>query len=261
MSEGAPSSERLDSVVILDRRGTKRFISLTGDMVTVPGLGVFACETLRSALGRVVRVGASTVLVLRPSVRDLRETMDREAQALTHKDLAAILYGIDIAPGARVLEAGAGSGTLTTVLARAVGPTGRVHSYDLRGDFLDVARANAERAAASSSIEFVQGDVRAGISEHDLDAVVLDIPDPWNAIAAAWQALRPCGHLAMFSPNMEQVKGTVAAIRALPFVDTRTVELIEREMEVRDIGVRPSAAALGHTGYLTFARKVLDPFP
>jgi tRNA (adenine57-N1/adenine58-N1)-methyltransferase len=93
-----------------------------------------------------------------------------------------------------------------------------------------------------------------------VDAVFLDIPDPWAAVPSAWEALRPGGHLASFSPNMEQVKETAAAIRKKPFVDQRTIELIEREMEVRDVGVRPSFAALGHTGYLTFARKVLDTF-
>ena len=84
--------------------------------------------------------------------------------------------------------------------------------------------------------------------------------DPWAAVPAAWDALRPCGHLATFSPNMEQVKETAKALRAKPFVGVRTIEVIEREMEVRDVGVRPSHAALGHTGYLTFARKVLDTF-
>ena len=109
-------------------------------------------------------------------------------------------------------------------------------------------------------MELLRGDVRSGITQRDVDAVLIDIPDPWAAVPAAWDALRPCGHLATFSPNMEQVKETVTAIRKNPFIDVRTVELIEREIEVREVGVRPSFAALGHTGYLTFARKVLDTF-
>ncbi|TLZ92449.1 MAG: tRNA (adenine-N1)-methyltransferase, partial [Methanobacteriota archaeon] len=99
-----------------------------------------------------------------------------------------------------------------------------------------------------------------GISQEDVDAVALDLEDPWAAIEPAWKALRPCGHVAAFSPNMEQVKDTVRAMTRRPFIEIRTVELIEREMEVRDVGVRPSFAPLGHTGYLTFARKVLDTF-
>ena len=173
---------------------------------------------------------------------------------------AAILFAADVGPGAHVVEAGSGSGALSVVLASAVSREGRVVSYDVREEFLETARSNAARAGLAARIEFRTGDVRLGINEVDLDAVVLDIPDPWAAVQAAWDALRPCGHLACFSPNMEQVKETVAAIRARPFVDVYTIELIERHMEVRDVGVRPSFAPLGHTGYLTFARKVLEGF-
>ncbi len=261
MSRTNPSSPAiLEAVVLLDRRGRKTLVPLAGDTVQAPGLGVFATKTLRESLGRRVTVGGASLIVLRPSARDLAETIERRAQVLTDKDLAAILFAADIGPGAHVVEAGSGSGALSVVLASAVGREGRVVSYDVRDEFLQTARSNAARAGVASRIEFRTGDVRLGINEVDLDAVVLDIPDPWAAVQAAWDALRPCGHLACFSPNMEQVKETVAAIRARPFVDVYTLELIERQMEVRDVGVRPSFAPLGHTGYLTFARKVLEGF-
>jgi tRNA (adenine57-N1/adenine58-N1)-methyltransferase len=126
----------------------------------------------------------------------------------------------------------------------------------MREDFLEVARENVGRAGLAGRVQFRHGDVRAGI-EGPVDAVVLDLPDPWNAVHAAYDALAPCGHLATYSPNMEQVKETVLAVGKLPFIEVRTVEVLEREMEVREQGVRPSFAALGHTGYLTVARKVV----
>jgi len=86
------------------------------------------------------------------------------------------------------------------------------------------------------------------------------VPDPWAAAAPAREALRVGGSLATFLPNVEQVRQTVEALRALAFVDLRTVEIIERELEVRDTGTKPSFAPLGHTGYITTARKALDKF-
>ncbi len=247
-------------LILLDARGHKQVVALDGPMAKVPGVGTFDVSRLRESVGRAVQVGGRRFLVLEPSLRDLRETLAQSAQALTPKDIAAIRFELDLAPGCRVVEAGAGSGAMTVALARSVGSSGRVYAYDLRKELLEVARENVRRGGVEANVDFRVGDVRATIEERDVDAVVLDLPDPWAAVPAAWDALRPCGHLATFSPNMEQVKETVAAVRRKPFVEVRTVELIEREMEVRDVGVRPSFAALGHTGYLTFARKVLETF-
>lgn len=229
-------------------------------MAQVRDLGTIRTEALETRLGRRIDVGGRTYLVLEPSGRDLRDTMARGAQTLAHKDLATLLFEADVRPGMRVVEAGTGSGGLTIALARAVGPMGRVFSYDTRDEAFLSARKNVAAAGVDSIVEFRKADIRKGIEERDLNAVVLDLVDPWAAVDAAWDALRPCGHFASFSPNMEQVKETFTALRARPFVDQRTVEVIEREMEVREVGVRPSFAPLGHTGYLTFARKVLDTF-
>lgn len=226
----------------------------------VRGIGAFDASNLVANVGRRIDVGGKRFLVLEPSARDLLETMERAAQTLTPKDIAVLVFETGIRSGLRVVEAGAGSGGLTVALARAVGASGRVFTYDVRDEFLRVARANVESADVASTVEFKLGDVRQHIEERAVDAFVLDLKDPWSAVPAAWDALRPCGHFASFSPNMEQIKETVAAIRKHPFVDVRTIEIIEREMEVRDVGVRPSFAALGHTGYLTFARKVLEAF-
>lgn len=247
-------------LILLDQRGRKHAVPAEGGMLQIPELGTFSGSKIRSGVGRRVNVGGRGFLVLAPSGRDLWETMERGAQTVAPKDLGGILYEADIRPGTAVVEAGAGSGAVTVALARAVLPAGRVVSYEARAESLRTARANVARAGLEDVVEFRQADVRRGIPERDIDAVVLDIPDPWAAVPAAWDALRPCGHIATFSPNMEQVKDTAAALRARPFIEVRTIEIIEREMEVRDVGVRPSFAPLGHTGYLTFARKVLDTF-
>ncbi len=247
----------MNRVILLDATGKKWLVPLDQETLSIPGLGVLRAEKVRAALGGVLSIGGQSFYVLRPSARDLAETLERKAQIITAKDAALLLYYADVKPGDTVVEGGSGSGALTIGLARAVGNTGRVISYDLREDFLAVARENVRRAGLSAHVEFRHGDVREGI-EGPADANALDLPDPWNAVHAAYKALAPCGHLATYSPNMEQVKETVLAVEKMPFLEVRTVELLEREMEVREHGVRPAFAALGHTGYLTVARKVLS---
>lgn len=245
-----------DRAVLLDRNGHKWLVALEGDTVSIHGLGVLKTEKLRQSIGGPISIGGESLLVLRPSARDLAETLGRKAQILTPKDLALLLFYADVKPGDTAVEAGSGSGALTIALARSVGDKGRVISYDIREDFLAVARENVRKAGLSDRVEFRQGDARIEIGAA-ADQIVLDMVDPWNAVHAAYRALKPCGHLAAYSPNMEQVKETVLAMRKHPFIEVRTVELLEREMEVREQGVRPAFASLGHTGYLTVGRKVL----
>jgi tRNA (adenine57-N1/adenine58-N1)-methyltransferase len=247
-------------LILLDAKGRRHWIPDAKAVVQVEGLGVVDPGRLQGNEGRRITIGGRPYLVLRPSTVDLLTAVQREAQTIGPKDLASLLLYADVRPGSHVVEAGSGTGSLTLALARTVGPTGAVVSYDLRPKATAMARRNVERAGLGGVVSWREGDVRGRIPERDQDAVFLDIPDPWAAVGTAWDALGACGHLASFSPNMEQVKETVAAIGRKPFVDVRTIELIERDMEVRDVGVRPSFAALGHTGYLTFARKVLDTF-
>src|SRR6266581_2654732 len=128
----------MDRVVLLDRQGRKWLVPLEQETVTVPGLGVLKAEKLRAAVGGVLGIGGESLYVLRPSARDLEETLERKAQIITAKDVALLLYYADVKPGGTVVEGGSGSGALTIALARAVGDAGRVISYDVREDFLAV---------------------------------------------------------------------------------------------------------------------------
>ncbi len=249
---------RPEAVVLLDSSGTKRLVRLDQEMLTIPSVGVVRADTLRDSIGRRWTAGDRSFLVLSPSIRDLVGSVRREAQIVTSKDAPAIVWNCDLKSGDLVVEAGAGSGALTLSLARAVGPNGRVASYDIRPEFLDHARENVRAAGFEDSVTFNVGDVRTLVGERDVDAFILDIPDPWLAVRTAAQALRPCGHFASYSPNAEQVNRTVAALRAATFVEIRTLEIIEREIEASASGTHPSFAPLGHTGYLTFARSVLE---
>ena len=245
-------------LVLIDDRGKRHLVSLDSQMVPVEGLGVFDTTKLLANLGQKIDVGKRSVLVLPASRRDRMAGLERGPQTIGVKDAAAILFWADISPDATVVEAGTGSGWLTVALAVAVGRRGRVITYERRQDFASLARENLRRADVIDRVEIRVADIRSGIPEREIDAVVLDIPDPWTVVEAAWDALRVGGSIASFSPNVEQVRETVAALARSHFVDPHTIEVIERELEVRDTGTRPSHAPIGHTGYMTFARKVLD---
>jgi tRNA (adenine57-N1/adenine58-N1)-methyltransferase len=248
----------VNALILLDGQGKRHLVPPAEGPVTVEGLGVVDPRKLEAHVGGVARVAGKPFLVLRPTARDRMETAARKAQTIGAKDAASILLNCDINAGDIVVEGGAGSGALTILLAQAVSPGGRVVTYELREDFAAFAEENMRRSGAFGNVVVKRGDIRQGIEEREVDCVLLDIPDPWAAVPVAWDALRPCGHFSAFVPNTEQVRETRKALAAKPFVEVRTIELIEREIEVGEGGVRPSFAALGHTGYLTFARKVLE---
>jgi tRNA (adenine57-N1/adenine58-N1)-methyltransferase len=249
-----------DRVILLEPSGRKHLVVLDQDVITLPRVGVVRAEALRVAIGRRYAVGSRTFLVLTPSVRDTVETIRREAQIIGPKDAPSIVWNCDLKEGDVAVEIGAGSGALTIALAHAVGPSGRVVTYDVRPEALEVARSNVETAGFEGRVRFKIGDGRSEIEERDVHAFIVDIPDPWDTVATGHQVLRPCGHFSSYSPNVEQVNRTVQGLRASTFVEIRTVEIIEREILAQESGTHPSFAPLGHTGYLTFARKVLDTF-
>ena len=250
----------MDSVILLDRRGKKHLVHLNEEMSKVEGLGVLDSTKLISSIGKSIDIAGNKFIVLVPSILDYLENIQRRAQIIVAKDSASIVQRCDISTGDLVVEGGAGSGALTIALARAVFPTGKVFSYEVRKDFADIARKNISMAGLLKVVELKEADIEKGIPEKEVNAVILDLPEPWKTVPLAWEALKPCGYLASYSPTMEQVKETVRVMSKLPFVDIRTTEILEREIEVKETGVRPSFATLGHTGYITTARKVLELF-
>ena len=181
---------RLDRVVLLLPSGRKHVVSLDREVVSVPSIGVVRADALRASIGRRHQIGSRAFLVLTPSIRDLVGSAKRRAQIVGPKDAPSLVWNSDLKVGDFVVEAGAGSGALTLALAHAVGPSGRVVTYDLRQDFLDVARQNVEVSGFGPRVEFKVGDIRDKIAERDADAFVLDIPDPWAAIGTAWETLQ-----------------------------------------------------------------------
>jgi tRNA (adenine57-N1/adenine58-N1)-methyltransferase len=185
------------------------------------------------------------------------QALKRKAQIILPRDCAQIISNCSIESNQKVLEAGIGSGSLTIALATSVAPTGKVISYDNREDFIKHAMKNIKNSKLDKYVETKLKDVTAGIDEKNLDAIILDIPNPWDAVNHAYNSLKPGGQLCTYSPLSSQVENTIKEIKKLNFIEVKTIENIQREMVVSEKGMRPKFGMLGHTGYLTFARKVL----
>lgn len=207
-----------------------------------------------------VRVRSSTgveFIAFKPGIRDYVYKSLRGTQIIYPKDIALIILYGNIQPGSRVIEAGTGVGALTTALASYVRPNGKVYSYEVRGEFIDIARKNLERAGVLDYVILKIKDITQGIDEGDVDAVVLDMATPWLVVPHAYRALKGGGSFISFSPTIDQVIKTVEELRAHGFVHIETIECLVRRMRVERGKTRPETLMTGHTGYITFARKAL----
>jgi len=247
-----------ETVVLIDKNYSKYLISTDLKTDKYKGIGVFDPKILiGKEIGRQVEIGNKLFWILKPSIKDKLQGLKRKAQIILPRDTAQIIINCSIQSGHKVLEAGIGSGSLTIALASIVSPNGKVISYDNREDFIKHAMKNIKKAYLESFVETKLKDVTMGISEKNLDAIILDIPNPWDAVGHAYKSLKPGGYLCTFSPLSSQVENTVKEIKKHSFIEIETTENIQRKMIVNDYGMRPSFDMLGHTGYLTFARKVL----
>jgi tRNA (adenine57-N1/adenine58-N1)-methyltransferase len=200
-------------------------------------------------------------LALRPLLSDYVLSMPRGAQVIYPKDSALIVGYADVFPGARVVEAGAGSGALTCSLLRAVGSTGEVSSYELRPEFADVARKNVTTFFAGSTPEnwrLTVGDL-ADADEADVDRVVLDMLAPWDVLDTVSRMLVPGGVLCCYVATTTQLSKTVEALRAHgTFTEPWSMESLVRNWHVEGLAVRPDHRMVAHTAFLAFTRRLAD---
>lgn len=250
-----------ESVLLVDERRGKRHL-----VVLRPG---HAFHTDRGFIGHDALIGApdgSTVktslgsryLALRPTLGEYVLEMPRGAQVIYPKDLATICFFADVGPGQTVCEAGIGSGALTMALLRAVGPTGRVVSYETREEFARRARRNIEtRLGADVPLTVRLQDVYAGLEEREVDRLLLDLPEPWRLVETAATALRAGGIFCAYVPTIIQAQQAHEALAAHPaFALVDTFETLLRPWHIAGLSVRPAHRMVAHTGFITLARRV-----
>jgi len=249
-----------DTVLLIDRKDRRYLRRLrAGKTVSVRGRPMPSEALIGQPEGvSVLNERGEPFLVIRPSYAELIPSLPRRAQPIYPKDVGVLIHWGDIGPGMQVIEIGTGPGALTLALLRAVGPTGRLSSYEIREDFAESARDNVARFHGPAPEWTVRvQDARLGLEEHDVDRVVVDVPEPWELLEQIAVALRAGGILSCFLPTLLQVKHLADALEAHPaFGHVTTVEAFLRDWHIEGRSIRPAHRMVAHTGLLIFARRI-----
>ena len=195
--------------------------------------------------------------ILQPALGDLLKEMPRTTQIMYPKEIGFILVNMGIGEGQLVVEAGTGSGALTTALAFAVGKTGRVVSYEARLEMQALAMKNLTRLGLVDRVEFKLRDISEGFDETGVDALFLDVQNPYDFIAQVKTALKFGGFFGAILPTANQVSRLVLALRQNNFAFIDICELLLRYYKAEPERFRPVDRMIAHTGYLLFARPVI----
>ena len=259
-----------DRVQITDPKGRRHTVVLEPGALFHTHRGALAHDDLIGLPeGSVVTSAVGTqYLALRPLLADYVLSMPRGAQVIYPKDAAQILMWGDIFPGARVLEAGAGSGALTCSLLQAVGERGRVLSYEVRADHAEHAVANVDRffGAAVPNWELRVADLTTHPADQPVERVVLDMLHPWEALPTVSDALVAGGVLTVYVATTTQLSRTAEALReAGCYTEPQAWETLQRPWHTVGLAVRPEHRMVAHTAFLLTARRlasgVVPPTP
>lgn len=199
------------------------------------------------------------IWMLMPNLDDLVRHLRRETQIIFPKDLGYIMLKLGIQPGVHVVEAGTGSGGLTSALAVLVGPEGHVYSYDRRAKMQQIAYQNVSRLGLADRVTFIERNIAEGFDAHQAHALFLDVPDPWNYLQSAHGALRSGGFLGCIVPTFNQVITLIEALHSRRWFMVEAEEVLLRQLKTVPQRVRPDDQMVGHTGYLIFARAIAVP--
>lgn len=250
-----------DLVQLTDPKGRHSTITLEAGKTYHSHRGNFPHdELIGQPEGTVVKTnGGVDYLALRPLLSDFVLSMPRGATVVYPKDAAQIVGLADIFPGARVVEAGAGSGALSCSLLRAVGEQGLVSSYERRPEFAAIARKNVERffGGPHPAWRLTVGDLALTMAEEEVDRVVLDMLAPWDCLDAVSARLVPGGVLCCYVATTTQLARVVEAMREHgTFTEPASWETLVRTWHVEGLAVRPDHRMIGHTGFLVTTRRM-----
>ena len=251
-----------DNALLVSAQNKRFLITLTPDGKLETHRGILQHNDLIGIPwgSRVLSHLGSPFLLLQPSLADILIQTRRNTQIMYPKDIGFILVTMGIGPGVHVLEAGTGSGSLTTALAFMVGSEGSVVTYETRPEMQRLAQKNLERVGLASRVIFKMRDIIEGFDETDMDALFLDVPNPQDYLAQARAALIPGGYFGSILPTTNQVSLLLVALRREGFGFIDVCEVILRYYKPVPDRLRPTDRMVAHTGYLIFARSVADDF-
>jgi tRNA (adenine57-N1/adenine58-N1)-methyltransferase len=250
-----------ERVTLSDSKGRRHSVKLApgGSFHTTKG-AISHDELIGQPEGTVVRsAGGAAYLAFRQLLEEFTVTMPRGAAVVYPKDAAHILVQTDIFPGARVLEAGAGSGALSMFLLRAIGSSGKLYSYERRDDFAKIAQRNVETFFGGPHPAWTLrvGDLVADNTGEEVDRVILDMLAPWECVDLIGEVLVPGGMLCCYVATTTQLGRTMDTLRVHGgFTEPVAREYSAREWHAEGLAIRPGHGTSGHTGFLIFTRRL-----
>ena len=197
--------------------------------------------------------------VLQPGLTDLVQNLKRTTQIMYPKDIGYIVLRLSVGAGTQVLECGGGSGGLTTVLAYLVGKEGKVYSYERNAEVQTLAKKNLNLYGLADRVEFKQGEAKDGFDERNLDAIFLDLPNPYDYLDVVRTSLKAGGSFGTLLPTINQVEVLLRALSQSTFAFIDVCEILLRHYKSDWSKIRPVDRMVAHTGYLVFARFVQNP--
>lgn len=193
----------------------------------------------------------------KPLPSDYQDAIKHSTQVIYNTDAAQIILSAGVCNGSRIIEAGTGSGGLTILLAKYVSPDGKIYSYDRSENHQLVAQKNLKKLGLENQVEFKVRDVTKGFDENEIEAIILDLPNPWEVIPSARESLMGGGVLITFVPTYVQVEQTIAQMKSHNFFQIEAFEIIRRDLTTRIGAIRPVTRMIGFTGFLVIGRKGL----
>ncbi len=244
-------------VQMLSPRGKRYMIrvGVSDDLHTNDGyIRMSAIESAQYGEELLTHLGKPYKL-LKPTLYDLVKGVKRQTQIIYPKEIGYICIKLGVGPGVRIIEAGSGSGSLTTAFSWFAGPEGRVYTYERREEFLKLCRRNLEWAGVGENVEQFNHDIADGFLQTNADCLFLDVRTPWDYLDAAAKAVMPGAPLGFLLPTTNQVSQLLEGLEQGPFAGVEVLEILVRHYKPVAERLRPDDRMVAHTGFLVFARQ------
>lgn len=222
----------------------------------IKGKEIRIAPNLVVSSGDILSIRGEEFVVMKTDPSNFGEFSNRTAQIIQPWDAAAIIQYTDIGPGSKVLESGAGSGALSATILRSIGPNGKLTTVELDRKNIENARNNVSLMHKFENWKLVESSIEDYTTEELYEAIILDIPEPWKSVGTLSKNLVNGGKICCYSPTYNQLERNVASLKRSGYFVLENLELMKRDILVRDTSTRPDNDIIGHTAFMTFAVKL-----
>jgi len=246
-----------DLVLLMGQRQNYHLVPLRkdADLQTHRGI-VYHNNLIGQRWGsKVVSHKGNPFYIFQPGIEEIIRNTKRNTQIMYAKDIGYILLKMSIINGASVIEAGTGSGSLTQVIAAVVGNSGHLYSYEIRDEMQKLAKKNLSRIGFEDRVTFINKDIEDGFEQENINAIFLDLPNPYDYINQVKAALMPGGFFGTLLPTTNQIVKLLVVLRRKYFANIEVSEIMLRHYQPEANKLRPTDRMVAHTGYLIFARS------